>query len=51
VPTILDYIKGFGWTEFWITLAITILLVGIRERHHFFKKDSVVPGSVPPSNE
>jgi len=27
----------FGWPEFWITLGIILVIVGVREYHHFFK--------------
>jgi hypothetical protein len=43
MPTIQDFISGFGWTEFFITLLVTAIIVGIRERHHFLKKS-------PPAN-
>jgi hypothetical protein len=50
MPTIYDFIRGFGWTEFWIVLAVTALIVFIRERHHFIRK-TPPPSSGAPSAE
>ncbi len=40
MPAIGDFIANFGLAEAIVIFAITVAIVGIRERHHFHKKDS-----------